>query len=91
MIQNYSDQRSQSYKKAKLKRNKKKCYGNNSRIICKIWGKFVKFVNYSGIIRSKFGQPNNSAFNSSSPNKRIIHESCDYVHGCFSIFFVNKL
>ena len=37
--------------------------------IRKIREKFVKFANYSGLIQSKFGQPNNSAFGSASPKK----------------------
>ena len=49
------------------------------------WEKFVKFANYSDLIRSKFGQPiirrsvrhhkKNELFKS---NSNLIHESCDY-------------
>ena len=44
--------------------------------------KFVKFANYSSLIRSKFGQPNNVTFGSTSQKKMnyssLIHECCDY-------------
>ena len=96
MIQNYPDKRSQSCKRAKQKKN----YGKNSRIIHKIREKFVQFANYSGLIRSKFSQPNNLAFSSTSPKKRIfkfssqiIFKSCDYDHcmkgSLISVFFPN--
>ena len=57
MIWNYQDQRSQSHKEAKKK---------EPQIIHESFGKFekkiVKFVNYSQIIPSKFGQSNNLVF-----------------------------
>ena len=51
------------------------------------WEKFLKFANYSDLILSKFGQPNNLAFGLASQknelfeyNSGVIHESCD--HAC---------
>ena len=68
MIWNYSDQRSQSYKRAK---NKKKCSDKNLKIIHEIRKKFVKLPNYSGLIQSKFSQPNNFEFTSVSLKNKL--------------------
>ena len=64
MIQNYPNHRFYPAREQKNKKNKKNVMG-------KIQKKFVKFANYSGLIRSKFGQPNNSAFGSASQKKLI--------------------
>ena len=47
-----------------MREQKKMIWGKNRENSRIIWEKFVKFANYSDLIRSKLGQPNNSVFGS---------------------------
>ena len=71
---------SESYYKEtkKTKKNVMGKFGKNTRIIRKIHEKFIRFTNYSGIIRSMFDQPNNSVFGSSSLKNKLFANLCDY-------------